>query len=554
MNHCFCFVSWLTCTLTILSAMPSLVQCGSNERQLYDDLLDGYQAVERPVYNESEPVNLTLGLMLQQILDVDVKRQLLIANIWLHMQWMDHHLVWNKSDYGNIEDIRIPLDTLWKPDLIMYNSGGDQFDSTYHTNIVVTHTGLCTYIPPGLFKSTCTIDVTWFPFDDQHCILKFGSWTYDKNKLSLHMQSPDGDTAAYMPNQEWFLLGVPAEHHEVLYDCCPEAYHDITYTIKLRRRTVYYLYNVIGLCLICASMSIVSFTLPTGSGEKITLGVAIMLFLMMFATMVAKMLPVSDAMPLVGIYFNAIMIMVAVSLGSTMMIVNYHNRHRDMPKMPDWVQCVFLRWLPWILGMSRTGMNTPKETLGTQNTRLELYMKERCPKSSSTNDVCLGNNKLTPAPSCMPMDQSPHAPHHHRSCGHLDVLSSIQGGHPTNYAKIRSRAVPPRPRSTHECHVDIGAHHSSAGRSIEETVSSSSSTGRNRSFTRPYEHEMSLILKAVRIITKKKIKEEADGLEVAKDWKFAATVLDRVSFIGVTMLTLTATVAVFVAAPHITDY
>ena len=29
-----------------------------------------------------------------------------------------------------------------------------------------------------LFQSTCKIDITWFPFDDQQCDLKFGSWTY----------------------------------------------------------------------------------------------------------------------------------------------------------------------------------------------------------------------------------------------------------------------------------------------------------------------------------------------------------------------------------------
>lgn len=34
-------------------------------------------------------------------------------------------------------------------------------------------------MPPGIFKSTCKIDITWFPFDDQRCEMKFGSWTYD---------------------------------------------------------------------------------------------------------------------------------------------------------------------------------------------------------------------------------------------------------------------------------------------------------------------------------------------------------------------------------------
>ena len=58
-------------------------------------------------------------------------------------------------------------------------SADEKFDGTFPTNVVVTDTGSCTYIPPGIFKSTCQIDITWFPFDDQNCDMKFGSWTYD---------------------------------------------------------------------------------------------------------------------------------------------------------------------------------------------------------------------------------------------------------------------------------------------------------------------------------------------------------------------------------------
>ncbi len=37
----------------------------------------------------------------------------------------------------------------------------------------------------GIFKSTCQIDITWFPFDDQSCDLKFGTWTYDGFYINL---------------------------------------------------------------------------------------------------------------------------------------------------------------------------------------------------------------------------------------------------------------------------------------------------------------------------------------------------------------------------------
>lgn len=73
------------------------------------------------------------------------------------------------------------LVTVWGKWLIYLwlRSADEEFDSTYQTNVVVRNNGSCSYLPPGIFKSTCKIDITWFPFDDQKCELKFGSWTYD---------------------------------------------------------------------------------------------------------------------------------------------------------------------------------------------------------------------------------------------------------------------------------------------------------------------------------------------------------------------------------------
>lgn len=62
-------------------------------------------------------------------------------------------------------------------------SADEGFDGTYPTNVVVRSNGSCLYVPPGIFKSTCKIDITWFPFDDQRCEMKFGSWTYDGDQV-----------------------------------------------------------------------------------------------------------------------------------------------------------------------------------------------------------------------------------------------------------------------------------------------------------------------------------------------------------------------------------
>ncbi|XP_061388339.1 neuronal acetylcholine receptor subunit alpha-7-like, partial [Musca vetustissima] len=122
-------------------------------------------------------------------------------------EWNDMNLRWNTSDYGGIKDLRIPPHRIWKPDVLMYNSADEGFDGTYQTNVVVRNNGSCLYVPPGIFKSTCKIDITWFPFDDQRCEMKFGSWTYDGFQLDLQLQDETGgDISSYVLNGEWELL------------------------------------------------------------------------------------------------------------------------------------------------------------------------------------------------------------------------------------------------------------------------------------------------------------------------------------------------------------
>ena len=89
---------------------------------------------------------------------------------------------------------------------LSFSSADEAFDGTYHTNVIVTSEGMCTYIPPGIFKSTCKIDITWFPFDDQDCDMKFGSWTYDGFKVDLKLKAEAGDLGTYTNNGEWDLL------------------------------------------------------------------------------------------------------------------------------------------------------------------------------------------------------------------------------------------------------------------------------------------------------------------------------------------------------------
>ena len=68
------------------------------------------------------------------------------------------------------------------------------------------------------------------------------------------------------------ILDMPGKRNNIVYECCPEPYVDITFTVKMRRRTLYYFFNLILPCVLISSMALLGFTLPPDAGEKLTLG------------------------------------------------------------------------------------------------------------------------------------------------------------------------------------------------------------------------------------------------------------------------------------------
>jgi hypothetical protein len=41
--------------------------------------------------------------------------------------------------------------------------------------------GTIKWNPPVIYKSYCAIDIEYYPFDEQNCTLKFGTWSHDGN-------------------------------------------------------------------------------------------------------------------------------------------------------------------------------------------------------------------------------------------------------------------------------------------------------------------------------------------------------------------------------------
>ncbi|KAG7308228.1 D-arabinose 1-dehydrogenase (NAD(P)(+)), partial [Plutella xylostella] len=440
-------------------------------KRLYDDLLSNYNKLVRPVVNTTDVLRVCIKLKLSQLIDVNLKNQIMTTNLWVEQSWYDYKLRWEPREYGGVHMLHVPSDHIWRPDIVLYNNADGNFEVTLATKATIYHQGLVEWKPPAIYKSSCEIDVEYFPFDEQTCVLKFGSWTYDGFKVNapaapgppappltpLFVRSADGnyevtlmtkatvyyngmvvwqppavyksscsidveffpydvqtcvlklgswtydgfkvdlrhmdeaagsnvvnvgvDLSEFYMSVEWDILEVPAVRNEKFYTCCDEPYLDITFNITMRRKTLFYTVNIIIPCMGISFLTVLTFYLPSDSGEKtkthvaeskmlnliyneiyvidrliatVTLSISILISLHVFFLLVVEIIPpTSLVVPLLGKYLIFAMILVSISICVTVVVLNVHFRSPQTHRMAPWVKRVFIHILPRLLFMKR---------------------------------------------------------------------------------------------------------------------------------------------------------------------------------------------------------
>ena len=76
------------------------------------------------------------------------------------------------------------------------------------------------WLTNNVYKSSCFINVQYFPFDIQNCSLTFASWTYDREKIDIFLINHQADVSNYLENNEWELVQIDTIRHLVKYSCC----------------------------------------------------------------------------------------------------------------------------------------------------------------------------------------------------------------------------------------------------------------------------------------------------------------------------------------------
>nr|XP_006822074.1 PREDICTED: neuronal acetylcholine receptor subunit alpha-7-like [Saccoglossus kowalevskii] len=312
------------------------VRASPEHLRLVDDVFSNssYNKLVRPVLEESSNITISFELYLSQIND---------------MRWHDDYLMWNASKYNNLDKLRVPSSMVWLPDTVLYNTAkqdNENFMLDVKTTMIIDSEGSVDWSALVILKTFCPVNIFYFPFDTQKCEMKFGSWQYDASFID-YTRGP-ADASNYVHNGEWDTVGITVIRNPGIYSCCPgREYPDVTFTITIRRKPLFYVFNLIVPCFLISGMSMLGFILPCESGEKVSLGITVLLSLTVFLLVVAETMPAtSDTIPLIGRYYIFTIVLVAASTTMTVVVLNLHHRHNQLPR---WVRFIYFKVLARLL-------------------------------------------------------------------------------------------------------------------------------------------------------------------------------------------------------------
>ncbi|XP_055846269.1 acetylcholine receptor subunit alpha-like isoform X2 [Episyrphus balteatus] len=456
-------MKWFQVAIDMILVLSFISSSTANPdaKRLYDDLLSNYNKLVRPVVNVTDALTVRIKLKLSQLIDVNLKNQIMTTNLWVEQSWYDYKLKWEPKEYGGVEMLHVPSDHIWRPDIVLYNNADGNFEVTLATKATLNYTGRVEWRPPAIYKSSCEIDVEYFPFDEQTCVMKFGSWTYDGFQVDLrHIDELNGtnivevgvDLSEFYTSVEWDILEVPAVRNEKFYTCCDEPYLDITFNITMRRKTLFYTVNLIIPCMGISFLTILVFYLPSDSGEKVSLSISILLSLTVFFLLLAEIIPpTSLVVPLLGKFVLFTMILDTFSICVTVVVLNVHFRSPQTHTMAPWVRTVFINQLPRILVMRRPLYPISEMIQSSRRLMVRtcngLELRDQIPPLPPP--VAL--SKLHHSPKTTSRSTSPHLQHRVQSFNLMDEMTSLP--YPSTISTVNQQT------STTSSLID-GHHHS----------------------------------------------------------------------------------------------
>ncbi|KAI7813819.1 acetylcholine receptor subunit beta-like [Triplophysa rosa] len=408
-----------TCCLYFLCATGG---ASDTEDKLIKKLFAKYNFKVRPSKTPEERIIVRIGMTLSAFVSLNMKDEEMNTIVIMNLEWNDYRLFWNPKDYGGIDVLRIPSGKVWLPDIVLINNNDGVFGVALQVHVQAYSNGRVTWTPPALYRSSCGVKVTYFPFDWQNCTMVFHSYTYDSSEVDLqHTVDKKGNEIreivydqGFSESGEWHI-----RHKVSRKNVRDDLYEDITFYLIIERKPMFYVFNIVLPCILITIIAIFNFYLPPDAGEKMGLSINVLLTLTVFLLLLANKIPeTSLGVPIIVNYLMFTMILVTFSVILSVVVLNLHHRSPNTHQMPLWVRKIFIHMLPPYLGLLRPKVETPlflEKPLKKENTHAISRLADEyfIRKPNNTTFLFPKPNRYQPEGPCTDLKKFIDGPSHY---------------------------------------------------------------------------------------------------------------------------------------------
>ena len=346
----------LKCILLVLLALSFCDHVDSGqtayqiEQEYYSTLVSLYQVDNLTMSDfiarrdHTSPRTVYVEVLLMALQDVDEVEGTLEAMLSLDLSWTDE--VVNASGYNHstlfgaassgITNMQIPYGKIWTPNLVLFNSmdgAGDIGGSAYKPRYSFID-GNVTWSPRVKIQSSCSPDVTFYPFDKQSCSFDFIAWGTTTDDLMFKVSTSEWNMMFYEGNGEWDILETST------FSYVQRSASLLRLTITMSRKPLYFAFNIILPVLVLVILNGMVFLLPVESGERVGFSVTCFLSFVVLLNMIMDILPRSSS-PMSYLCFYAVSMMTFSGATTTVVILQMRIFHKPATdKVPACFQSV----------------------------------------------------------------------------------------------------------------------------------------------------------------------------------------------------------------------
>ncbi|XP_046563823.1 acetylcholine receptor subunit alpha-like 1 [Haliotis rubra] len=259
-----------------------------------------------PIMSEESAIKLELSLKSLYINDLNSATETLHTTVCVIMTWYDRSVSWSPGNHSGIQQVQFDMSEVWTPVFVLSNSVGNSGPVSTTVPVVLTADGRFMWQIPATWATTCTINIERYPYDEQHCALKFT--TVEGVLLDITADAnddPNNDIGFQIDGTgEWEILNLS------LVKAGKERQSPgLQYRLHMKRRYLFHMLNVVFPMSVLLFTSTMVFLLPTRSGEKIGFLMAVFVSNALFLTYNQESMPhTSSSVSSLSLYLTIIQV------------------------------------------------------------------------------------------------------------------------------------------------------------------------------------------------------------------------------------------------------